>query len=666
MGIEELRKRIEKSSKGTHVSVMSDSEIAKQTIDIPTPAYDLNRILSGSLFKGLPARSVSLFVGPETCIDKESYVPFETWSKDGTRRINHKGGTIERLYRRFHRIQGNESDYYWNDMDDKVYYAKSINEENGIIRNLIVDVVHTGMKECFELTTEQGYSLICTDEHKYYVGSGLYKPLGDLSVGDVVYIHNGTRFTKTNSDYENKHKDVLIKYYPNNRTKVVNGCKYYRAIRSHLAVECVYNNMNLDEFISFLNNRSQDEINKLKFIEDGLHVHHINKISDDDRYENLEVLTPDEHLRRHANENHNNLRFVAVEDVVKSIKHVGMRDTYDIKCLSPYNNYVTNNIVTHNSGKSSLACLVLAEAQRNGYTPIIIDSEGAWTNDFVKRWGMNPDSILYIYDMWVDSIMVTLGNILDSNDNKLAIVLDSIGALESRKLMDDALEGDVKADQGQLQRKIKRMLKMLQDISVKKSSIVICTGHYYGKPGTYGGVEDIGGGHYVKLFPQVIVSLKKSKMFESKDSKKVIGNVLSAITLKNRYYPAFEEATVEIDYRKGINSYAGILDLALEAGLVEKNGSWYVINDCEKYQGAINAEAGLKEDKELLSKLDKWLETTGYSTINENIAEAVKLMEKEDEKDIEEDIEEDTELDKELGIDNGNRKIKSKIIKKEV
>jgi recombination protein RecA len=660
MSLEELRDRISKKSKGTHVSVMSDSEITKHSINIPTPAYDLNRILSGSLFKGLPARSVSLFVGPETCIDKGSYVPFETWSRDGTRRINHKGGTIERLYRRFHRIQDNESDYFWKDMDDKVYYAKSINEENGIIRNLIVDVVHTGEKECFELITEQGYSLICTDEHKYYVGNDVYIPLKDLSVGDIVYIHNNTRFTKTNSDYENKHKDVLVKYYPNNRTKVVNGCKYYRAIRSHLAVECVYNNMNLDEFISFLNNRSQDEINNLKFIEDGLHVHHINKISDDDRYENLEVITPDEHLRRHANENHNNLRFIAVEDVVKSIKYVGMRDTYDIKCLSPYNNYITNNIVTHNSGKSSLACLMLAEAQRNGYTPIIIDSEGAWTNEFVKRWGMDPESILYIYDMWVDSIMVTLGNILDSDDTKLAIVLDSIGALESKKLMDDALEGDVKADQGQLQRKIKRMLKMLQDISVKKASIVMCTGHYYGKPGTYGGVEDIGGGHYVKLFPQVIVSLKKSKMMDG--NKKVIGNALKAITLKNRYYPAFEEAIIEIDYRKGINSYAGILDLAMEAGLAERKGAWYIIND-EKYQGAINAEAGLREDKDLLRKLDKWLETTGYSTINNNIAEAVKLMEEEEKDVIKEELEEDEELNKELGINGNNRKITSKITK---
>lgn len=283
------------------------------------------------------------------------------------------------------------------------------------------------------------------------------------------------------------------------------------------------------------------------------------------------------------------------------------------------------------SGKSSIICLMLAEAQRNGYTPIIIDSEGAWTDVFVSRWGMNPEDMLYIYDMWVDSIMITLGQIADSEDTKLAIALDSIGALESKKLMTDALGGDVKADQGQLQKKIKRMLKMLQDISVKKNSMVLMSGHYYGNPSQYGEAEKVGGGFYVRLAPQIIVSLKKSKLFDN--DKKIVGSVLKAITLKNRYYPPFQEAIIEIDYNKGINKYAGILDLAMEAGIAELNGSWYTING-KKYQGSINALEGLKEDKDLLQKLDIWLQRTGYSTVNEIIKQREK------DKDPEEEIKE--------------------------
>jgi recombination protein RecA len=308
------------------------------------------------------------------------------------------------------------------------------------------------------------------------------------------------------------------------------------------------------------------------------------------------------------------------------------------------------------SGKSSLMCLCLAEAQKQGYTPLIIDSEGAWSSEFVSRWGMDSDKVLYIYDMWVDSIMVTLGHILEGDDIKLAIVLDSIGALESQKLLRDAIDGDVKADQGQLQKNIKRMLKMLQDISVKKNSIVMCSGHYYGNPSNYGGAEEIGGGHYVKLSPQIIVSLKKSKLFDK--DKKIIGSVLKAITLKNRFYPPFQEALIEISYQNGINSYAGMMDLAVEAGLVEKGGSWYTVNG-EKYQGEIKAIEGFRQDKTILTKLDEWLKMTGYSTVNKNIENAMKIIEEaeaEEEQKFREEIEED--------LSRPDKKVNGKIKKK--
>ena len=280
------------------------------------------------------------------------------------------------------------------------------------------------------------------------------------------------------------------------------------------------------------------------------------------------------------------------------------------------------------SGKSSLMCLCLTKAQKEGYKIVVIDTEGAWNEKFVTRWGLNAEEMLYVYVPWIDQICITLGQIIDSGDEKLAIVVDSVGAMERYKLVDDTVSGDLKMDQGLLQREQKRMLKMLQNIAKKQASIVMCAGHYYGSPGSYGSAEEVGGGKYMKLAPDIIISLKKSKMFENGDKKKVIGNTVKAITLKNRGYPPFQEAVIEINYRDGINQYAGILDLALEAELASVGGSWYTING-QKYQGAIKSEEGLRNDKTLLKKLDKWLEDTGYSTVNENVAEAQKLVEKE-------------------------------------
>lgn len=312
------------------------------------------------------------------------------------------------------------------------------------------------------------------------------------------------------------------------------------------------------------------------------------------------------------------------------------------------------------SGKSSFICLCLAEAQRKGYTPVIIDTEGAWDVEFVKRWGIDPDKMLYNYTPFVDQASVILGNLFDSGETKLAIAIDSIGGLDRKKLIDDALLGDMKADQGQLQKALKQTLKLILAISKMRESLVLAAGHYYGSPSTYGDADQIGGGFAAKLLPDIIVSLKKDKLWENPNAKasargEVLGAVVKAITLKNRYYPAFQEALIEIDYRSGINKYAGLMDLALKSEYVTVAGSWYTVGK-EKAQGSIAATELLKKDKKFLEFTEKWLEKTGYSSVNQEIAEAIALVEEEK---LEEKTEE-TEVEVEKPKAKGGISIKRK------
>ena len=312
------------------------------------------------------------------------------------------------------------------------------------------------------------------------------------------------------------------------------------------------------------------------------------------------------------------------------------------------------------SGKSSFICLCLAEAQKKGYKIVVIDTEGAWTKDFVVRWGLDPDNMLLVYTPWVDEVMNVLGSIRKTGEEKYVIVVDSVGAMEVGKLAEQAEKGDVKADQGQLQKQQKRMMKLLQNISISMNSIVMCTGHYYGSPNQYGAAEEVGGGKYMKLAPQIIIALKKTKLFTNGDKGDIRGNAVKAIALKNRFYPPFEEAVIEIDYRLGINKYAGMIDLATEAGLVSLGGAWYTI-DGEKYQGRANAEKAFQENSELLVKLDKWLEQTGYSSINENVAEEFKAeTEHDEEPGIDDEIEEEPLSKEELKEELGKIKIGKK------
>jgi len=276
------------------------------------------------------------------------------------------------------------------------------------------------------------------------------------------------------------------------------------------------------------------------------------------------------------------------------------------------------------SGKSSFMCLNLAAAQKLGYTPIIINAEGAWTAEFVSRWGLDATKAMVINSSSVEDIHRDLANIKSEGFTKLAIALDSIGALSSNKVVDDADKGDIKADQGSLQKKIKAMMKTMVDIVKFQDSIAFSAGHYYGNPSGYGDPEQIGGGKYPRLAADYIITLKKFLLYENPNAKAaargaVLGTEIHAATIKNRFAPPFQEALFEINYQNGVNKMAGIVSVATEMGLIEKGGSWYTIPRMDiKAQGEGKLyEAILQQDpKPLLEGIENVLKTKGYSTQN--------------------------------------------------
>ena len=287
--------------------------------------------------------------------------------------------------------------------------------------------------------------------------------------------------------------------------------------------------------------------------------------------------------------------------------------------------------------KSSFMVLCMVNAQKQGYKPIIIDTEGGCDGAFCERWGLNIDDVYYVYTPWVDEVMPILAQIRETGESNLVIGLDSVGGLQRLKAYNDALSGEVKQDQGLLQKDIKAMLKLYLNICISQNSIGIATGHYYGNPNDTYNPDQIGGGKAMKLLPSILVTLKKYALYEfphkAKKSEKgaIVGNEIVASTVKNRGYPPFQSATVMIDYNEGVKSFAGLLDLAIEAGIVQKSGSWYSIGNERLGQGRVNAEKNLEETfgDTLLDKLDEWLEDSGYSTYSEEIEQAEQIVQEE-------------------------------------
>lgn len=315
------------------------------------------------------------------------------------------------------------------------------------------------------------------------------------------------------------------------------------------------------------------------------------------------------------------------------------------------------------AGKSSFMALLLADAQKRGFLPVIIDAEGAWDKDFVTRWGIDPDNVLKISTLWVDDIMPELAKYIDmaqEGDDKnlnLAIAIDSIGALETRKVITDGVDKhDVKADQGRLQKDIKRLLKLIVSLTKFHNCVAFSAGHFYGNPTGYGEPEMIGGGKYYRLACDTIVSLKKKPIYENptaktKDKKgKVLGNKITAATLKNRKYPPFQEAIVEIDYLNGVNDIAGLVEVASNIGIIQKSGAWFNCDSLNiKAQGEnkFMDELNKVDKKPFLDAIENHLKTTGYSTVNKEL-------------ELQEEFKEDTVDSSEKDVAVTTKKVKTK------
>ena len=285
------------------------------------------------------------------------------------------------------------------------------------------------------------------------------------------------------------------------------------------------------------------------------------------------------------------------------------------------------------SMKSSFMVLCMVEAQKKGYMPVIIDTEGGISSEFCGRWGLNIDECLYVYTPYVEDVTVLLGQLYHdpqskSEPNRYIVGVDSAGNLNRKKALQDARDGKHKQDQGLLQKDIKAMFKLLLALAIQQDSIGIVCGHLYGSPSLVPTPDQVGGGKAMRYLPRILINLKR-EYIKDKVTKEVTGTRLKAYTLKNWLYPPFQEATVDIDYKTGIDPYAGIVDLAIDAGIIVANPPWYDVGDGKKVQGK-DALGEYLRTGTVIEQLENWIANTGYSTVNKELEDAAKIMEDEE------------------------------------
>jgi len=234
-------------------------------------------------------------------------------------------------------------------------YIRSFNDYR-IKLHKIKRIVYTGKKEVFELQLGDGKRIKATRDHKFLTKDG-WKELQNLTIKDSIMCDN----PNTSKLYKIRHKfhDIQICrlfYHPYAKPFIDNKPKRIEVHR--LIYEAYLNNLNFLEYIDILSN-DKEKSKTLKFVNPKLYaVHHKDGNHYNNSKENLECLPKEEHQKLHGNYLYTNFnQGIPIYVKIKDKKYVGIEDTYDIECEEPYHNFVANDIIVHNCGKTTLGII---------------------------------------------------------------------------------------------------------------------------------------------------------------------------------------------------------------------------------------------------------------------------------------------------------------------
>ncbi|RKY49791.1 MAG: recombinase RecA [Candidatus Neomarinimicrobiota bacterium] len=265
------------------------------------------------------------------------------------------------------------------------------------------------------------------------------------------------------------------------------------------------------------------------------------------------------------------------------------------------------------SGKTTLALHIIAEAQKAGGYAAFVDAEHALDPVYAEKLGVDVKNLLISQPDSGEQALEITETLVRSGAIDV-IVIDSVAALVPRA----ELEGDMGDSYVGLQaRLMSQALRKLAGAVNKSNTAVIFINQIREKIGVmFGNPETTTGGRALKFYTSVRLEIRKLTTIKEGDS--VIGTRTKVKVVKNKLAPPFRETEFDILYGQGISYEGDVLDMAVQAGIVQKSGSWYSYGDERLGQGRENAKSYLKENPELFREIEEQVkEFLGLKT-NEN------------------------------------------------
>jgi recombination protein RecA len=252
------------------------------------------------------------------------------------------------------------------------------------------------------------------------------------------------------------------------------------------------------------------------------------------------------------------------------------------------------------SGKTTLALHVIAEAQRGGGTCAFIDAEHALDPGYARKLGVNVDDLLISQPDAGEQALEITDTLVRSGAIDV-LVIDSVAALVPRA----ELEGEMgDSHVGLHARLMSQALRKLTGSISRSRAMVIFINQIRLKIGVmFGNPETTTGGNALKFYSSVRLDIRRIGAIKDRDQ--VIGNQTRVKVVKNKMAPPFKVVEFDIMYGEGVSKRGELIDLGVQAGVVEKSGSWFSYEGQRIGQGRENAKAFLKDHGEVSEAVEQ-------------------------------------------------------------
>jgi len=252
------------------------------------------------------------------------------------------------------------------------------------------------------------------------------------------------------------------------------------------------------------------------------------------------------------------------------------------------------------TGKSTLALHVIAEAQKRGGQAAFIDAEHALDPTYAASLGVDVDNLLISQPDYGEQGL-EIAEVLVRSGAVDVIVVDSVAALVPKA----ELEGEMGDSHMGLQaRLMSQALRKLTAIVARSKTCFIFVNQIREKIGMFiGNPETTTGGRALKFYTSMRIDIRRIAAL--KEGEQVVGNRVKVKIVKNKLAPPFREAFFDIIFGQGISREGDIVDCGIDAGVIEKAGTWYSYKGERLGQGRDNVKKLLKDNKALADELDK-------------------------------------------------------------